>query len=158
QELIKKAPAVRRDLSRVVAVYGASQGGMTLVEAIRAMGGYEVAGFLDDTPGLIGTKVFGLPVWSGEELERLAKRSVGSIASHIAVREFRLAMRDRALAAGLAMLNVIHPRAYVAPSVQLGVGNVIKAGVVIDSETRIGDCCIVDNGAIVPHHCVLHDA
>jgi sugar O-acyltransferase (sialic acid O-acetyltransferase NeuD family) len=156
--LEKKTTSLHRDPARVVAVYGASEGGIALVDAILAMGGYQVAAFIDDTPDLIGGVVFGLPVWSGHELEKLTSRGIGALASHIAVREFRLKMRDRALAAGLTMLNVIHPRAYVSPSVQMGVGNVIKAGAIIDTEVRLGDCCIIDNGAIVPHHNLIHDA
>jgi sugar O-acyltransferase (sialic acid O-acetyltransferase NeuD family) len=154
----KQAPTLHRDPSRMVAVYGASQGGIATVEAIRAMGGYEVAAFLDDTPHLAGSSVFGLPVWSGKELEKLAGLGVGAVASHIAEREFRLQMRDRALAAGLVMLNVIHPRAFVSPSVKMGVGNVIKAGAIVDAEVQLGDCCIIDNGAVAPHHNVIHDA
>jgi sugar O-acyltransferase (sialic acid O-acetyltransferase NeuD family) len=159
--LEKQVPArneLSRDPKRVVVVYGASMGGTTLVEAIRAMGGYEVVAFLDDTAGLIGGTVFGLPVWSGQELETLGARGIGALASHIAVREFRLKLRDRAAAAGLTILNIIHPTAFVSPSVQMGVGNLIKAGAVVDTEVRLGDCCIVDNGVIVPHHNVLHDA
>jgi sugar O-acyltransferase (sialic acid O-acetyltransferase NeuD family) len=154
----KPAPSLHRDPLRMVAVYGASQGGIATVEAIRAMGGYEVAAFLDDTPRLAGSSVFGLPVWSGKELEKLAGLGVGAVASHIAEREFRLQLRDRVLAAGLAMLNVIHPRAYVSPSVRMGVGNVIKAGAIVDTEVQLGDCCIIDNGAVAPHHNVIHDA
>jgi sugar O-acyltransferase (sialic acid O-acetyltransferase NeuD family) len=154
----KQAPGLHRDPSRVVAVYGASQGGIAIVEAIRAMGGYEVAAFLDDTPHLAGGSIFGLPVWSGKELEKLGGLGVGAVASHIAEREFRLQMRDRILAAGLVMLNVIHPRAYVSPSVKMGVGNVIKAGAIVDAEVQLGDCCIIDNGAVAPHHNVIHDA
>jgi len=154
----KPAPRLHRDPTRMVAVYGASQGGIATVEAIRAMGGYEVAAFLDDTPDLAGGSVFGLPVWSGKELEKLAGLGVGAVASHIAGREFRLQMRDRVLAAGLVMLNVIHPRAFVSPSVKMGVGNVIKAGAIVDTEVQLGDCCIIDNGAVAPHHNVIHDA
>ena len=149
---------LHRDHTRIVAVYGASKAGIAVAEAIRAMGGYEVMAFLDDTPGLIGSTVFGLPVWNGNELENLAGRGIGAVATHIAVREFRLKMRDRALAAGLALPNVIHPKAFVAPSVRLGIGNLIKAGAMVDTEAQLGDCCIIDNGVIVAHHNVIHDA
>jgi UDP-perosamine 4-acetyltransferase len=152
-----KPSSKSRDFTRVIAVYGASQGGITLVDAIRSMGGYEVAGFLDDTPHLIGTELLGLPVWSGAELEGLVKRGIGAVASHIAVWRFRLKIRDRARAAGLLMLNTIHARAFVAPSVQMGVGNLIKAGAVVDTGVRLGDCCIVDCGVIVPHDCRIYD-
>lgn len=143
---------------RRVAVYGASFGGAALAEVIVAMTGYEVVAFLDDTPELEGAERFGLAVWPGSSLESLAERGVGAVASHIAIREFRLALRDRARAAGLAMLNAVHPQAHLSPSARLGVGNVIKAGAVVDADVQLGDCCIVDNGAIVPHHNVIGDS
>jgi sugar O-acyltransferase (sialic acid O-acetyltransferase NeuD family) len=152
------ARSIHRDKARIVAVYGASKAGRALVEAIRAIGGYDVVAFMDDTPGLIGGTAFGLPVWSGNDLETLSSRGIGAVATHIAVREFRLKMRDRALAAGLTVLNVIHPRAFVSPSVQMGVGNLIKAGAIVDTEAQLGDCCIIDNGVIVAHHNVIQDA
>ena len=137
---------------RRVAVYGASQGGAALAETIVAMGGYEVVAFLDDTEALIGAESFGLPVWPGVDLPSLAGRGVGAVATHIAIRPFRLALRDRIEQAGLTMINAVHPRAHLSPSARLGVGTVIKAGAVVDAEVRIGDCCIVDNGAVVAHH------
>jgi sugar O-acyltransferase (sialic acid O-acetyltransferase NeuD family) len=146
-----------RDASRIVAVYGASQGGVVVVDVLRLMGAYEVVAFLDDTPGRAGQTLVGLPIWSGDELEGLAERGIGSVASHIAVREFRIKLRDRAIAAGLRLPNVIHPKAFLSSSVQLGCGNVIKAGAIVDTESMIGDCCIIDNGVLVPHHNVIHD-
>jgi sugar O-acyltransferase (sialic acid O-acetyltransferase NeuD family) len=146
-----------RDASRIVAVYGASQGGIAVVDALRLMGGYEVVAFLDDTPGRAGQTLIGLPIWSGGELEELAQRGIGSVASHIAVREFRVKLRDRAIAAGLTLPNVVHPKAFLSPSVQLGCGNVIKAGAIVDTDSMIGDCCIIDNGVLVPHHNVIDD-
>ena len=152
------APARRPPSDRCVAVYGASQGGAALAETIVAMGGYEVVGFLDDTDELIGEERFGLPVWSGTDLQSLTERGVGAVATHITIRPFRLALRDRIQQAGLAMPNAVHPRAHLSPSARLGIGTVIKAGAVIDTEVQIGDCCIIDNGAVVPHHNQLGDA
>ena len=146
-----------RDLSRVVAVYGASQGGFAAAEALLAMGAYTVIAYLDDTPGRAGEIFQGLPVWSGRELEGLMSRGVGAVISHIMVREFRLQIRDRARSAGLSMPNVIHPRAYVSASATLGVGNVIKAGAIVDAAVQIGDCCIIDNGVVIAHNNVIGD-
>ena len=145
------------DLARQVVVYGASQGGYAAAETLLAMGGFAVVAYLDDTPGRAGGTFKGLPVWSGSELEQLTSRGVGGVISHIMVREFRLQLRDRAKAAGLAMPNAIHPRAYVAPSASVGIGNVIKAGAVVDADVRIGDCCIIDNGVTVAHNNVIAD-
>jgi len=148
----------RVDPARRVAIYGASQGGRAVMECLQAMGGYEVAAFLDDDPERIGSSFYGLPVSSGEELGRLPARGVGAVATHIAQPKRRLALRDRALAAGVVPINVIHPSAVVSASVRMGVGNLVKAGAVLDAEVRLGDCCIIDNGAILPHHNRVGDA
>jgi len=150
-------PPAEGALERRVAVYGASQGGASLAETIATMGGYEVVAFIDDTEALAGTEFLGVPVWAGAGLERIRARNVGAVATHIAIRPFRLALRGRAAASGLHMPNVVHSDAWVAPSVRLGRGNVIKAGAVVDTSARLGDCCIVDNGAIIAHHNEIGD-
>lgn len=150
-------PPVGADTTRQVVVYGASQGGFAAAETLLAMGGFEVAGYLDDTPGRAGGTFHGLPVWSGTELGQLSARGIGGLISHIMDRAFRLEIRERARAAGLAMPNAIHPYSYVARSARLGVGNVIKAGAVLDADVRVGDCCIIDNGAVVAHNNVIGD-
>jgi len=139
-----------------VAVYGASQGGMVIVELLRAGGAYEPALFIDDNPALAGKDYGGIPV-AQPDLDRLKREGIIGIATHIPSGSFRIALRNRARAARLAMINAVHPAAFVAPSVHLGVGNVIKAGAVLDIEVRLGDCCIIDNGVILPHHNEIGD-
>lgn len=137
---------------RRVAIYGASQGGSVVRECVLAMGGYEIVAYLDDTPGLIGGRLDGIPIRSGKDLENLLDDGVGSVVSHVASRSFRLQLRDRVNAAGLHLLNVIHPSVVVSASLRMGQGNLIKAGAVLGTEVSIGDCCIIDNGVVVPHH------
>lgn len=159
QRLARPTPSavVPPDDRRRVAVYGASEGGMAAAEALRAVGDYEVVAFLDDTAGRAGQFFAGLPIWGGEVLLDLRQRGIGSVVTHIANREFRLALRGRALAAGVDLPNIVHPRAFVSPSARLGCGNLIKAGAVVETESAIGDCCIVDNLAVVPHHNTIGD-
>jgi len=139
------------DPSRNVAIYGAAQGGLVVAEALE-LGGYHVAAFLDDSDRLIGTILNGIPVVPGRELTALAGRGIGAVATHIAAPRFRLDLLHRARSAGVAMINVIHPHAFVSPSASMDDGNLVKAGAVIDAEVRLGDCCIVDNGVVIPHH------
>jgi len=154
QALLDQSPLTdfHTDSFRRCVVYGASQGGRSVVECLKAMGGYEVVAFLDDDPDRTGTTFYGLPVWPADELENLHRKDIRALATHIASREFRLEIRDRSKEAGVCMINVIHPSAVVADSVRMGVGNLIKAGAVLDTDVRLGDCCIIDNGVIIPHH------
>src|SRR5207244_129638 len=119
------------DPTRRVAIYGASQGGRAVIDCLRAIGGYEVVGFLDDTPGYAGTTLDGLPIWHGDHLSKLRTDDVGAIATHVADRPFRLRLRELVAAAGLQMLTMVHPRAYVSASARLGVGCLVKAGAIV---------------------------
>jgi acetyltransferase EpsM len=147
-----EAPAMALPATGDAVIYGASQGGMVVAEAMRSLGHYRPVAYLDDNLELVGTTFDGLPVWSGADLAILAAKGAAGIGTHIARAQSRLALRDRAAAAGLPLLNVIHARAWVAPTVRMGCGNLIKAGAIVDDYAVLGDCCIIDNGVVVPHH------
>ena len=52
---------------------------------------------------------------------------------------------------------VVHPHAYVHPSVKLGRGTVVFAGAVIQPDAVIGDHVIINTGATIDHDCVIGD-
>ena len=52
---------------------------------------------------------------------------------------------------------LIHPSAVVAGDVQIGVGSVVMAGVVINPGTSIGMGCIVNTSSSVDHDCLIGD-
>lgn len=137
-------------------VYGASQGGAVVAEAMRSRGDYRPVAFIDDNTALAGSICEGLPVWPPETLRDLPRRGIAGIATHITRGMTRQDLLERAALAGVPMLNVIHARAAVASTVRMGAGNLIKAGAVVDDYVTLGNCCIIDNAAVVPHHCRLH--
>ena len=53
--------------------------------------------------------------------------------------------------------TAIHPKAYIAPGVEIGDGTVIMAGVVIQPGAKIGRHTIINTGATLDHHCVIED-
>lgn len=55
------------------------------------------------------------------------------------------------------LVNVIHPTAFIAPSVKLGAGNFVAPLAAISSEAVLGDCNIVNLGVSIGHNCVLGD-
>jgi UDP-3-O-[3-hydroxymyristoyl] glucosamine N-acyltransferase len=57
--------------------------------------------------------------------------------------------------AGFELINAIHPESFISPTVQLGRGNHIKAGAIIDSNTRIGDNNIIDNAVTIAHDNII---
>ncbi len=64
----------RREQHTNLAVFGAGQAGRQIMAAAVGMGQYRLTGFFDDDPELIGTRINGLPVWSGRQAQRFIAR------------------------------------------------------------------------------------
>ncbi|MGK2741211.1 acetyltransferase [Tepidicaulis sp. LMO-SS28] len=115
--------------------------------------GGRIAAILDANPELAGQKLLGHKVaLQPEDPEALA--AAGAI----------LAIGDNRIRAKLArMLNpavwqtVIHPRAYVHETAQIGKGSLICAGAVVQPDAVIGDHVIVNTGAVIEHDCRVGD-
>ena len=138
-----------------VAVYGAGRGGVTVKECLHMEGNSQVVCFVDDNPQR--DSLDGVPVYHISALSEIQHQGVTTMACAIANAEARLRILRLCEGSGLDLMNVIHPRAYVSPTARMGKGNYVKAGAVIETNTKIGNCCIVDNGAVVAHDNVIED-
>jgi len=139
-----------------IVIYGAGRGAVTMKECLDLEQTYQVVCFIDDNPKHPAT-VCGLPVYHSSRLKEIVRCGVHSLACGIANGGVRLRILSRCDALGINLINVIHPRAYVDPTVQLGTGNYIKAGAIIETNTLIGHCCIIDNGTVIAHDNVIGD-
>jgi len=134
-----------------IAVIGAG-GHAKVVIATLEDAGLNVTGLYDDNPRLWGQSIAGVPVVG----------PVGALASQIGCRAVIgvgdiPARKKLARQLDLDWVSVIHPRAYVHPSVQLGRGTVVFAGAVIQPEARVGAHAIVNTAASIDHDCSLGD-
>ena len=113
--------------------------------------GFEVVGAFDDDPRKWGHTVLGVPVLGPIEAVEALTDARGIIAvGDNAVRK-SLAARF----AQLEWLSVIHPKAYVHHTVQLGVGTVVFAGAVIQPAARVGEHGIINTAASIDHDCAI---
>ena len=62
---------------------------------------------------------------------------------------------ERLRSNGIRISTVVHPRASVSRSAQLGEGTVVMAGAVVNPDARCGHGAIVNSGAVVEHDCIL---
>lgn len=62
------------------------------------------------------------------------------------------------LAAGAALVTVVHPAATVSLRATLGLGTVVMAGAVVNIDALVGQAGIINTGATVDHDCQLGDA
>lgn len=129
-------------------IYGSRAFAPTVIELARACG-HEVVGLVDDMDQ--GTGILG----SLEAVSRSHPPTDCGIALAIGYKNLpgRWAAWLRARAAGYEAPVLIHPRAYVADSAQVGAGSMIMAGAVVDIRAKIGEATV-----LWPCACVNHDA
>jgi acetyltransferase EpsM len=139
-------------------IYGGGGHGKTLVELVRALKVYHLAGIVDD--GLpAGSTILGEPVLGGGEvLDRLVQQGIRlavNAVGGIGRLEIRLKIFERLAQAGFACPAVVHPRAFVEPSAHLGAGVQVFAQAYVGSEAQVGFGCIINTGAVISHDCLL---
>jgi UDP-perosamine 4-acetyltransferase len=141
--------------------FGAGGHGKVVVEALRAMGGFEVVGLLDPRKELWGTTVLGVPVFGDDD--QMAQHYDGGVrhafiglgSGHTTSPRRRLYETVRL--AGFEVVTAVHPRAVVSPSAAVGAAATVLAGAVVNAAARLGENVIVNTGAIVEHDCQIGD-
>jgi sugar O-acyltransferase (sialic acid O-acetyltransferase NeuD family) len=132
-----------------VAVIGAGGHAKVVIGALAAAG-RAVAGVWDDDPAKLGGTLLGVPVLGPTAdlirgSTRLAVLAVGDNRAR-----YRLAA-----SLDLDWVTVVHPHAWVHPSVRLGPGAVVFAGAIMQPDTVIGRHAIINTGATIDHDCEI---
>lgn len=70
-------------------------------------------------------------------------------------RERRIHLVAEALALGVPLSTVVHPKAVISAKAELGSGCFVACSAVICAGARVGSASIVNTGAIVDHDCVI---
>jgi UDP-perosamine 4-acetyltransferase len=133
-----------------VVVIGAGGHGKVVVSTLLAAG-IRVPYVLDDDREKWGSKIYGVPV-RGPVSDGVEAGRVGVLG--IGRNEERKRLAEEL---NLDWATVIHPHAWVHPSVSLRAGTVVFAGVIIQPDTVIGRHVIVNTGALIDHDCEIGD-
>jgi UDP-perosamine 4-acetyltransferase len=133
-----------------IVVVGAGGHAKVVIATVRAAGGDVIAAY-DDDQTLWGQQILGVPIKgpiSGEE--------IGTAPAIIAIgnNRTRQSIAERLQA---QWVSVCHPDTTVHPSVSLGPGTVVFAGVVIQPDATIGAHSILNTAASVDHDCIVGD-
>jgi len=150
-------------MSERVKVVGLGAGGhaKVILDMLFFYDQFEVVGLTSSDAGAVGQKVLGAPILGGDEMLP-GLRAAGVAGAFIgvgSVGDNRLRRKLFDLARGLQfeMVNIIHPAATVARSVQMGVGVVVMAQAVLNPDVILGDNVIVNTGAQLDHDCRVGD-
>ena len=67
----------------------------------------------------------------------------------------RMSIQNIFRAAGLRLDPLIHSKAFVCRTAELGEGTQVLAQAVVAADSRVGEVCIINHGACVDHECIL---
>lgn len=134
-----------------IIVVGAGGHAKVVISALRASG-WEVQAICDDDETKWNQTIDGVPIVGGTE--KLANDDGSPAVIAVGDPYFRRTIADRY---ERDWATVIHPRAFVDPSVVIGAGTVIFAGAVIQAHVRIGSHAIINTSSSVDHDCIISD-
>ncbi|MFZ0533431.1 MAG: NeuD/PglB/VioB family sugar acetyltransferase [Anaerolineales bacterium] len=154
-----KLQAYQTDSTAII-IYGGGGHGKALIDLIRVLGSYSIAGIVDDgipvgssimgVRVLGGANILGKLVEQGVHLAANAVGGIGNISSRIKV--FELLSQ-----AGFTCPTLTHLTAFIEPSAILAEGVQVMPHAYVGSEANVGYGAIVNTGAIVSHDCNLGD-
>lgn len=135
-------------------IIGASGHGKVVADIALKMNKWKSIAFLDDDETIksfIGINVIGKSIDAFKYIQDC------DIFVGIGNNVTREKIQENLENEGACIPRLIHPAAVIGEQVELGVGTVIMAGVVINCCTVIGNGCIVNTGATVDHDNLIGD-
>jgi UDP-perosamine 4-acetyltransferase len=142
-----------------VIIVGAGGHGRVVLDILRTAGGHRVVGFLDANPDLHGTDVAGVPVLGHlNVLPKLKARGISGAIVAIGDNRVRQRYADKLTAAGLELVQAIHPSAVISSTARIGRNVVVAPGAIVCTDARIADGAIINTAATVDHECDVGQA
>lgn len=141
---------------RTLLILGAGGHGKAVAEAALLSGEWQRVLFADDRwPQL--TESFGVPVVGNLGcLERLSSQVDAGIAA-VGNNQLRQVWQETLAEAQIPLASVIHPRAWVSASAEVGAGTAVMALAVVGTHARLGRGVIVNAGTVVDHNAEVGD-
>ena len=142
-----------------VIIFGANDMGIAAKEIFDS-NGVVVYGFLDDDTAKHGTQVGDVSVLGKSDDQGYLKFIGNKCDAFVAFDDNRLKKTTAKMLKEVRKVmpvNAIHQQAYVPASAFLGYGNFINAGVVLGTNSKISNHCIINSNAVIDHHASLGD-
>ena len=135
-------------------IIGASGHGKVVADIALKMNKWKSIAFLDDDETVKSS--MGIEV-VGKSLDAFKHIQDCDIFVGIGSNVTREKIQKKLETEGASIPTLIHPAAVIGEQVELGVGTVIMAGVVINCCTDIGKGCIINTGSTIDHDNLIKD-
>lgn len=143
-----------------IVVIGSSGHASVVIDVIEREQKYRIVGVIDSLKPA-GGKVFGYEILGAEEaipgLVASGQVHGGLIAIGDNWMRHLVVEKVKSLSPGFNFVSAIHPSAIIARGVTIGEGSVLMAGVVVNSDSKVGNFCILNTKVSLDHDCVTDD-
>jgi sugar O-acyltransferase (sialic acid O-acetyltransferase NeuD family) len=138
-------------------IYGAGENGFQAYHCLRHDRSIELIGFADDDPRRHGTTYLGLPVIGDfTAVRRLCEEHRVECAIAAVGDNYIRARLTRTLrAAGLRIVQAIHPQVMIESPQHIGEGVIFEMGAAVHAAARVGDGVFMGTASMAAHHCVI---
>lgn len=135
-------------------IIGASGHGKVVADIAIKMNQWHSIVFLDDDESIetsIGLEVI------GKSSDALKYKDEANFFVAIGNNTVRKKVQETLLQEELNLVSLIHPNSTIGTDVEIDLGTVVMAGVVINNSTRIGKGCIINTSSSLDHDTVIED-
>lgn len=128
-------------------IVGAGGHAKVVIEAAFRMGLFPNL-ILDDDYSLAGKQLFGV------DITCTVPHDIDGMFFHVAIgNNSARVQKYTEFVSKLIPLSVIHPAASISQYAVIGLGSMVAAQTAIGPDVSLGECCIVNHGAVIDHDC-----
>ena len=138
---------------RTLLILGAGGLGQVVAESAQMSGRYTKIAFLDDRPTEDKARLYNI-IGAIDDAPKFAEEFIYAIPA-FGNNEKRYELMGTLRKCGYRIPRIIHPTAYISPTVSIGEGTIIRPMAAISREVEIGECCIISMGALIDHRCKI---
>ena len=141
-----------------IILIGAGGHAKSCIDVIEQQGKFKIVGLIGIKEEL-GQKVCGYSIFGiDNDLPELIKEYKNA---HISIGQIETDKRNNIYRQisnlGFSMPTIISPNAYISDHADIGNGNIIMHGVIINAGARIGNNCIINTNALIEHDVHIKD-
>jgi sugar O-acyltransferase (sialic acid O-acetyltransferase NeuD family) len=128
------------------------------IEAIESTGQFVIAGIVDNAT--VGSKVLGYPIiGNDDDLPILTKKykNFAIAVGQIKTSDIRKKIYSRLKQLGANLPVIIASTAYVGRNVNIDEGTIVFHNVIINAESKVGKCCIINTKSLIEHESAIGD-
>lgn len=135
-------------------IIGASGHGKVVADIAIKLNKWQRIAFLDDDESIKASMGFEV---RGMTADAFTYKDEADFFVAIGSNITREKIQEKLIEQGLCVVSLTHPSAVIGTDVEIGIGSVVMAGVVVNSSSRIGKGCIINTSSSLDHDNVIDD-